>query len=123
MFLSKLLIRTKLLLIFATSLALISAAVGFGALRATKGIEAFTTDVMASQSDAVNVEAMETEFKKQAQEWKDVLLRGKKPEALAKYWKNFEDRESEVRTRGARLKKSVKDQDFGAAPDPVPDRP
>jgi len=35
-------------------------------------------------------------FKQQVQEWKDVLLRGKDPEALDRYWKAFEDRERAV---------------------------
>jgi methyl-accepting chemotaxis protein len=109
MFLSNLLIRTKLLLIFATTMILIGAAVGFGASQAYRGIGAFESEVMASQSDAVHVEAMETEFKKQVQEWKDVLLRGKNPDALAKYWTLFQEQEIEVRSRGARLKAGVTD--------------
>jgi methyl-accepting chemotaxis protein-1 (serine sensor receptor) len=35
-------------------------------------------------------------FKQQVQEWKDVLLRGKDPEALDRYWKAFQDRERAV---------------------------
>lgn len=36
------------------------------------------------------------EFKIQVQEWKNVLLRGSKPENLDKYWKQFESHESKV---------------------------
>ena len=36
-------------------------------------------------------------FKQQVQEWKDLLLRGKDPAALEKYWNNFTTRENEVR--------------------------
>jgi len=42
-------------------------------------------------------------FKKQVQEWKDVLLRGYDPQNLAKYRQNFFDRESEVASRSASL--------------------
>jgi methyl-accepting chemotaxis protein-1 (serine sensor receptor) len=35
-------------------------------------------------------------FKQQVQEWKNVLLRGKDPEALDRYWKAFEDRERDT---------------------------
>ncbi len=36
------------------------------------------------------------DFKVQVQEWKDVLLRGKKPENLEKYWAQFEAQEARV---------------------------
>ena len=38
------------------------------------------------------------EFKVQVQEWKNVLLRGKSPENLTKYWQSFEEQERKVQT-------------------------
>ena len=42
------------------------------------------------------VDTANLEFKIQVQEWKNVLLRGKKQESLDKYWKQFESQESKV---------------------------
>ena len=46
---------------------------------------------------------MTIDFKEQVQEWKNVLLRGKDPEALDKYWKAFVNKENSVREIGGSL--------------------
>jgi len=48
-------------------------------------------------------------FKKQVQEWKDILLRGHTPEDLAKYTKQFHDREADVRAGAAALADTMQD--------------
>jgi methyl-accepting chemotaxis protein len=72
-------------------------------------LRTFDRDVMASQSNAIDVEAVETTFKKQVQEWKDILLRGKNPDAFDKYWTNFQAREGDVRKGAERLSHSIFD--------------
>jgi methyl-accepting chemotaxis protein len=42
------------------------------------------------------IDETNVEFKTQVQEWKNVLLRGKNPDDLAKYWRSFETQEGKV---------------------------
>ncbi|KPA97502.1 HAMP domain-containing protein, partial [Pseudomonas asplenii] len=42
-------------------------------------------------------------FKEQVQEWKNVLLRGKQPQDLNQYWRQFEDRQRDVQDILGRL--------------------
>ncbi len=44
----------------------------------------------------ISVESANVEFKKQVQEWKNILLRGNKPEKFDKYLKGFEECEQDV---------------------------
>jgi hypothetical protein len=53
------------------------------------------------------VRLMQLTFKKQVQEWKDVLLRGSSAEALQQYKGQFLQREQEVWAQGAELKRGA----------------
>ena len=102
-------IRGKIFLLYGISmfLVLVAVAVGFWVFNST--LQAFQKDVTLRQTNAINVEALESDFKKQVQEWKDTLLRGKRPEALNKYWSNFQKRESGVRDEAERLSHNIPD--------------
>src|SRR5579863_5466142 len=50
------------------------------------------------------VREMQVMFKKQVQEWKDILLRGSSADALKQYSNQFRQREKEVRDQAAALK-------------------
>jgi methyl-accepting chemotaxis protein len=54
---------------------------------------------------------MQVTFKKQVQEWKDVLLRGAAPDMLDKYWKGFQKDQQTVREQAQALQKDVKDEE------------
>src|SRR5690348_18144804 len=86
-------VRGRILLLFAICTLLIIAAAAFGFWRYAASLQVFENDVMSRQSNAIEVEAVEINFKKQVQEWKDTLLRGKKPEALDKHWGAFRSEE------------------------------
>ncbi|MBL3601526.1 MAG: methyl-accepting chemotaxis protein [gamma proteobacterium endosymbiont of Lamellibrachia anaximandri] len=46
---------------------------------------------------------MQSDFKKQVQEWKNVLLRGSEKKNFDKYWGKFEAREASIKAEGDRL--------------------
>ncbi len=75
------------------------------------GISSTNSQMVASMDTAkmftqavIDADDIVIHFKKQVQEWKDTLLRGYKPEDLAKYKSNFKKEESEVQSRGTELK-------------------
>jgi len=59
------------------------------------------------QADLARV--TQVDFKKQVQEWKDVLLRGHNPEDLAKYTRQFREAEARVRESSLALTGQVRD--------------
>jgi methyl-accepting chemotaxis protein len=107
----QLMVRGRILLLFAICTLLVIAAAAFGFWRFSASLEAFDKDVMSRQTNAIDVEAIEINFKKQVQEWKDTLLRGKKPEALDKHWTAFQQREAEVGTIADKLSRSIADME------------
>jgi len=102
-------IRGRILFLFCLCTAVLLSAAAYGFWQYSASVAVFVTDVKASQANAVDVLVIESNFKKQVQEWKDTLLRGKKPEALDKHWSAFEKRESDVRNAAERMKSSVAD--------------
>ena len=61
----------------------------------------------AAQQDMARV--IQVTFKKQVQEWKDILLRGHNPEDLAKYRAGFSKQETAVREAALRLAQETPD--------------
>jgi methyl-accepting chemotaxis protein len=59
------------------------------------------------QADLARV--AQVDFKKQVQEWKDILLRGHTPEDLEKYTRQFHDKEAKVREDALALGREVQD--------------
>ena len=102
-------IRGRILLLFGLCSAVLLAAAAYGFWQYGASVDVFVREVRASQANAVDVLTVETNFKKQVQEWKDVLLRGKKPEALDKHWNAFQQRENDVRSAADRMRTSVAD--------------
>jgi len=94
-------IRNKLLAVFALGLAVVvgSALYGFESARTGLGTLRHVQDTRSQ--NVVAVQELVAGFKKQVQEWKDVLLRGYDPALLDKYWGAFVAKEQETQ-QGAR---------------------
>lgn len=102
-------IRTKLISISAAGAVTIITAALFGFVMFWGCIQQFTQKVEPNHAKEQQVRIMQLEFKKQVQEWKDVLLRGSDPATLDKYWGNFEKQEIKVQELGQSLKSKLSD--------------
>jgi methyl-accepting chemotaxis protein len=102
-------IRNKLLLIIGAGTLMVLAGALFGLWSAWNSLNVLGSAVQQGNGSTFAVLNMETDFKKQVQEWKDVLLRGADPAKLDKYWGNFQKKEQQIETYGAALQVSISD--------------
>ena len=100
-------IRNKLFLISGTGTTLLLAASLFGFWLSWSSIHTFEQEVENHRIDERRILEMETAFKVQVQEWKNVLLRGGDAAALDKYWGSFETEERKIQDIAVSLEKSV----------------
>ncbi|EJM90228.1 methyl-accepting chemotaxis protein [Pseudomonas sp. GM67] len=62
----------------------------------SNGVQSYANLIDGPLHTSQLIDEANLQFKVQVQEWKNVLLRGKQPADLDKYWKQFEDRQREV---------------------------
>ena len=72
----------------------------------SRGYDALLNSPVRQMDEA---RVIQVDFKKQVQEWKDILLRGHNSEDLAKYTKQFHDKEQQVRAESKALTSTVDD--------------
>jgi methyl-accepting chemotaxis protein len=114
--LARLGIRGRLTVLVAVA-ALATLAVGATGLLAVRAAldqvhrAALEGDAVTRANDAAR--SAQVHFKKQVQEWKNVLLRGFDPEMLARYLKGFDDEENAVRADLHRLREMAGAADGG----------
>ena len=104
-------LRNKLLVLLGiyTLFVVAAAFYGYGSAKqnATSQQQVIEID-LASERMALEMVAG---FKKQVQEWKNVLLRGSKPDQLKKYWGKFEKQEAGLQQQGKELLALLKDDE------------
>jgi len=96
-------ILNKLLSICGGGTLLVLLATGIGFMMLWNSIKIYEDKVIVLHSDAEAVLRLQSNFKKQVQEWKDVLLRGSDPAALDKHWTGFKSMESKVQDQTKEL--------------------
>ncbi|MDO8180220.1 MAG: methyl-accepting chemotaxis protein [Undibacterium sp.] len=107
-------LSVKMPLVFMAILLLIAAAAVTGFLQLSRALDTFSTDVAAANQQERQVRLMSLAFQGQVQEWKNVLLRGKDPAQLEKYWGAFQEKEKEVADSANYLKERVSSPDSKA---------
>ena len=96
-------IRNKLLLITGTGTTLVLLSAIYGFWGANHSLERFETVLTQEVAQERLILLTLSDFKKQVQEWKNVLLRGSDPKQLEKYWGKFEQRETKIQQQSAEL--------------------
>lgn len=86
----------KLLAAYLISAVLVIAGLAVGLFSLKAALGHYQHEVRQMQEASTAVLHVQSNFKIQVQEWKNVLLRGKDQSKLDKYWKNFQEQESKV---------------------------
>ena len=89
-------LRSQLLTLQGASVFLVILIALFCFRYLSHAVTAYSDLMSGTLKSSQMVDTANLEFKIQVQEWKNVLLRGSKPESLDKYWKQFESHESKV---------------------------
>ena len=107
-------IRNKLLALMVVCTVIFLVVVAYGYLSAYQSmyeIDDITALEIDNERQIIN---MALDFKKQVQEWKNVLIRGHDPKQLEKYWGRFVESQARIQENGAELLGKLKNPDAKA---------
>jgi methyl-accepting chemotaxis protein len=96
-------ISNRFLLVFAGAGALILVAVAIGYSGVSASVDEFRRVAQQELNNERAVTGMVGGFKKQVQEWKNVLLRGADAKQREKYWGKFQKEEAKIQTAAESL--------------------
>ncbi len=96
-------LNLKLPLAFSAAVALMLVAALYGVFSLNQSLKLYETTVQSSNDNERAIAEVASSFKTQVQEWKNVLLRGKDPKELEKYWASFTQHEHDVAEQTAKL--------------------
>ena len=102
-------LRIKLPLVFVLSLLLLFAGGMFGIFKLNQAVASFENDVLQQVAGNKKGAEISTHFATAIQEWKNVLLRGKEPKDMDKYWAAHQKEMAEVNTQIDVLDKLIGD--------------
>ncbi|MDE1462842.1 methyl-accepting chemotaxis protein [Spartinivicinus poritis] len=101
----------KIFSLFIVGLTLIFAVSEWGFLRFSHTVDQHQTLLNQEFNNALTITQINLEFKRQVQEWKNVLIRGNDANQLNKYWGRFEAQEKKIKTMLEALQQNVKDKE------------
>ncbi|HEY9199481.1 MAG TPA: methyl-accepting chemotaxis protein, partial [Gammaproteobacteria bacterium] len=102
-------LRNKLLAITGIATLFTVLAMSYGFVNAWRSLNHFESIVRDDIAAQVLVLETTVEFKKQVQEWKNLLLRGADAGQFRKQWERFEAQERRVQELGAKAQKQMSD--------------
>jgi len=85
-------LRAKFVLLFLTSVVLVAGVLSVALIYNNETYTSSSRELSLSFDNQQRLQKISVAFKTQVQEWKDILLRGQNPEALAKHTKGFMDK-------------------------------
>lgn len=89
-------IRNQLLVLVASSLAVVVIAFSWGFTSLNAVIDEYSSTANNDVRYMTQLSSMNLRFKTQVQEWKNTLIRGKDPKQLDKYWNRFLDNSERI---------------------------